>query len=688
MTGSRFLLWHPAMAGIPSKEALADCEFASYPLWGRPHTIHLRYPVSAKTENNTNDRRRRIYEGKAKILYEGPEPGTLIQFFKDDATAFNKKKHEVIDGKGVLNNRICEYIFSHLNKIGIPTHFIRRLNMREQLIKEVEMIPLEIVVRNVAAGSLSKRLGIEEGVVLPRSIIEFYYKSDALEDPMVSEEHITAFGWANPAELDDIMALAIRVNDFMTGLFLGVGIQLVDFKIECGRLFEGDMMRIILADEISPDSCRLWDVETREKMDKDRFRRDMGGLLEAYSEVARRLGIINENEPVRGTGPVLVKHRQEQGRGGAESHVRKAPRQHDRNLEIHELRAEHAPHEAGLVLDSEGWVSFDDLKKVIFDRFDVTEADILEVIESNPKKRFTLLDHRIRYFTEHRSKAAGNPRFWAEEDAASSRSSLTDVETAKIVATRRKGDYIILEIDAARMHAEGHSFFVSDNGVWLTITFQACIFRLSRNSIMKSAVVQLPGLNRDRDMIAALTKISGHAPVTVWQTETEIPDVDLIVIPGGFSYGDYLRCGAIAARMPIMQAIKDKADKGVKPECCRCADAQCLAEVRLPRSEAGGRQRRNGIHQRLCQGPGHPQPGCASRRQLFRRAGDAEGNRGNGQVVFRYAEGTNPNGSVNDIAGVINAKGNVLGMMPHPENLIEAAHGGNDGRASSPPHSA
>src|SRR5690606_28076819 len=135
------------------------------------------------------NRRRRIYEGKAKILYEGPEPGTLIQFFKDDATAFNKKKHEVIDGKGVLNNRICEYVFTHLNKIGIPTHFIRRLNMREQLIKEVEMIPLEIVVRNVAAGSLSKRLGIEEGVVLPRSIIEFYYKSDELEDPMVSEEH-------------------------------------------------------------------------------------------------------------------------------------------------------------------------------------------------------------------------------------------------------------------------------------------------------------------------------------------------------------------------------------------------------------------------------------------------------------------------------------------------------------------
>lgn len=252
-------------------------------------------------------RRRRIYEGKAKVLYEGPEPGTLIQFFKDDATAFNNKKHDVVEGKGVLNNRISEYIFEQLNRIGIPTHFIKRVNMREQLIKEVEIIPLEVVVRNIAAGQLAKRLGMDEGTVLPRSIIEFYYKADALDDPMVSEEHITAFGWASPQEIDDIMALAIRINDFLSGLFLGVGIQLVDFKIECGRLFEGDMMRIVVADEISPDSCRLWDVETKNKLDKDRYRRDLGGLVEAYQEVARRLGIVNQNEPHRGTGPVLVK---------------------------------------------------------------------------------------------------------------------------------------------------------------------------------------------------------------------------------------------------------------------------------------------------------------------------------------------------------------------------------------------
>ncbi|MDD7910482.1 MULTISPECIES: phosphoribosylaminoimidazolesuccinocarboxamide synthase [Pseudovibrio] len=253
------------------------------------------------------NRRRRIYEGKAKILYEGPEPGTLIQHFKDDATAFNNQKHEVIDGKGVLNNRISEYIFTNLNNLGIPTHFLRRLNMREQLIREVEVIPIELVVRNVAAGSLSKRLGVEEGTQLPRSIIEFYYKNDELGDPLVSEEHITAFGWATPQELDDMMALGIRINDFLSGLFMGVGIRLVDFKIELGRLIEGDMMRIVLADEISPDSCRLWDTKTNDKLDKDRFRQNMGGMVEAYQEVARRLGILIENDRPQGGGPVLVK---------------------------------------------------------------------------------------------------------------------------------------------------------------------------------------------------------------------------------------------------------------------------------------------------------------------------------------------------------------------------------------------
>ena len=239
-------------------------------------------------------RRKKIYEGKAKILYEGPEPGTLIQYFKDDATAFNAQKKAVLEGKGVINNRISEYVMTRLNTIGVQNHFIRRLNLREQLIKEVEIIPLEVVCRNIAAGSMSTRLGLPEGQVLPRSIIEFYYKNDALNDPLVTEEHITAFNWAQTQEIDDMLALTLRVNDFLSGMFSAVGITLVDFKIEYGRVWEGDFSKVLLADEISPDSCRLWDATTNEKLDKDRFRRDMGGVIESYTEVARRLGIMKE----------------------------------------------------------------------------------------------------------------------------------------------------------------------------------------------------------------------------------------------------------------------------------------------------------------------------------------------------------------------------------------------------------
>jgi len=251
-------------------------------------------------------RRRRVYEGKAKVLFEGPEPGTLIQYFKDDATAFNNKKKGVISGKGVLNNRISEYLMVKLAAIGIPTHFVRRLNMREQLVREVEIIPIEVVVRNVAAGSIAERLGLDEGAPLPRTIVEYYYKSDDLDDPMVCEEHITAFGWATPQDLDDMLAMALRINDFLNGLLLGVGIRLVDFKLEFGRLWEDEQMRIVLADEITPDSCRLWDIETNEKLDKDRFRRDMGKVGEAYQEVARRLGILPEAGPQDIKGPKLV----------------------------------------------------------------------------------------------------------------------------------------------------------------------------------------------------------------------------------------------------------------------------------------------------------------------------------------------------------------------------------------------
>ena len=241
-------------------------------------------------------RRKLIYEGKAKILYEGPEPGTLIQYFKDDATAFNAQKRGTISGKGVLNNRISEHLYTMLGAIGIPTHFVRRLNMREQLIRMVEIVPIEVVVRNVAAGTLSQRLGIEEGTPLPRTIIEYYYKDDALGDPMIADEHIACFGWASQEEMNDIADMAIRINDFLCGLFAGIGIRLVDFKLEFGRLWENDFSRIILADEISPDGCRLWDMNSGEKLDKDRFRRDLGGEAEAYQEVARRLGLLKEGE--------------------------------------------------------------------------------------------------------------------------------------------------------------------------------------------------------------------------------------------------------------------------------------------------------------------------------------------------------------------------------------------------------
>lgn len=237
-------------------------------------------------------RRRQVYEGKAKILFEGPDPGTLVQYFKDDATAFNAQKTGAIQGKGVLNNMISAALFQGLESIGIPTHFLKQLNMREQLVKAVEIIPVEVVVRNIAAGSICKRLGLEEGMALPRPIIEYYYKSDDLGDPMISEEHILAFGWALDEEMDEIVTHTLRINDYLCGLFRGLGIRLIDFKLEFGRHYREEDMQLILADEISPDNCRLWDLKTNKKLDKDRFRRDLGGEIEAYQEVARRLGVL------------------------------------------------------------------------------------------------------------------------------------------------------------------------------------------------------------------------------------------------------------------------------------------------------------------------------------------------------------------------------------------------------------
>ena len=241
-------------------------------------------------------RRTKIYEGKAKILYEGPEPGTVIQYFKDDATAFNAEKHDVINGKGVLNNRISSHLMTRLEEIGIPTHFIRMENMREQLVYSVEIIPIELVVRNVAAGSLCKRLGLKEGEILPKPLVEFYYKKDELGDPLVGEDHIVTFGWADPYELEEMVSMAWRVNDYLNGLFSGIGLTLVDFKLEFGRIWgEHGELYLVLADEVSPDNCRLWDKKTGEKMDKDRFRFDLGDLVEGYQYIAKRLGLIPED---------------------------------------------------------------------------------------------------------------------------------------------------------------------------------------------------------------------------------------------------------------------------------------------------------------------------------------------------------------------------------------------------------
>lgn len=249
----------------------------------------------------SSPKRRVIYEGKAKTIFEGPEPGTLVQYFKDDATAFNGQKHALISGKGVLNNRISAHLMTKLEGIGIPTHFLKSLNMREQLVRQVEIIPVEVVIRNVAAGSLTKRLGVKEGTVLQNPIIEFYYKKDDLGDPMINEHHIITFGWADPYELEEMVHMSWRVNDYLNGLFAGIGLRLIDFKLEFGRLWgeHGDLY-LLLADEISPDNCRLWDVTTNEKLDKDRFRQDLGNVIEGYQQIAERLGLVPKGGIIEG----------------------------------------------------------------------------------------------------------------------------------------------------------------------------------------------------------------------------------------------------------------------------------------------------------------------------------------------------------------------------------------------------
>ena len=229
-----------------------------------------------------------IYEGKAKTLFFYDDD-KIIQYFKDDATAFNKKKHEIINEKGILNNFISEFIFKYLSENGVENHFIERLNDREQLVKKVDIIPVEVIIRNIATGTLTKRLGIQEGLKLKKPLIEFTLKSDELDDPIISEEHIDVLEYAEKDEINDIKDQALLINKLLLQLFSSINIQLVDFKIEFGRLTIDK--KVILADEISPDSCRLWDKSSSEKLDKDRFRKNLGGLIDAYKEVATRLGI-------------------------------------------------------------------------------------------------------------------------------------------------------------------------------------------------------------------------------------------------------------------------------------------------------------------------------------------------------------------------------------------------------------
>ncbi len=227
-----------------------------------------------------------VYEGKAKKVFATEDPALLIVSYKDDATAFNGLKRGTIEGKGAVNNRMSNALMRLLERNGVPTHFVRELSERETLVKRVEIVPLEVIVRNIAAGSFAKRYGVEEGVVFPAPTIEFSYKNDALGDPLLNAYHALALGLATAAELEEIKALSFRINELLRAFWAGCGVTLVDFKLEFGRLPGGG---IVLADEISPDTCRLWDSETGKKLDKDRFRRDLGGVEDAYREIMARL---------------------------------------------------------------------------------------------------------------------------------------------------------------------------------------------------------------------------------------------------------------------------------------------------------------------------------------------------------------------------------------------------------------
>jgi len=232
----------------------------------------------------------KIYEGKAKILYTTKRPKLLVQYFKDDATAFDATKRGTIVEKGIYNNKISQRLFELLKKEGVPTHFVRLLSDREMLVKKIEIVPVEVTVRNIVAGGMSKMLGLEEGIVLERPVLEYHYKNDSLHDPLINDDHILALKLATPKELAKIKKLSHKVNDVLRKFFAEIGITLVDFKLEFGRYPAGaPKTTILLGDEISPDTCRFWDSATKEKLDKDRFRRDLGNVEEAYKEIFRRI---------------------------------------------------------------------------------------------------------------------------------------------------------------------------------------------------------------------------------------------------------------------------------------------------------------------------------------------------------------------------------------------------------------
>ena len=232
------------------------------------------------------EKKEQLYEGKAKKVFATEDPNLVIVSYKDDATAFNGAKKGTIVGKGVVNNRMSNYLMEKLAAEGIPTHYVKELNERETLVKKVSIVPLEVIVRNIAAGSLAKRLGLAEGTPMKRTVLEYCYKCDALDDPMVNEYHILAMEYCTKEELDTIASMALKINEFLKKFFASIKVELVDFKLEFGKTQDG---KIVLADEISPDTCRFWDAETHEKLDKDRFRRDMGGVEDAYKEMMKRV---------------------------------------------------------------------------------------------------------------------------------------------------------------------------------------------------------------------------------------------------------------------------------------------------------------------------------------------------------------------------------------------------------------